>query len=303
MGGGDTPQAPKANYKKDIQQFVAGLRSTMPDVLGMEGRYRNDFTGLNLGDIQDFTRGAKGETGIVDQASGLIGQAGKQLGKARANELRQMTNQASGVRNLLANVSPESAQMVKFAQEDAVAAQRAAMGLTGSERRSAQQFAREGAADRGRLMDNSALASEVLNRDTILSAKRQEAQAATQNAYNLANSFYSAPGLQALSSTPNSYQAGQSYLGLGLGAIGSAKPQLVDIGAGLNLGAANRQNQFAANAANAGKPNPYMTAGTGALSGAATGAAVGSVVPGIGTAIGAIGGAIIGGAGGYYGAR
>jgi hypothetical protein len=305
MGGGDKPEAPKINYKKDIEQFVSGLRSSMPDVLGMEGRYRNDFTGMNLGDVRDMLQGTKGEQGLMDQSGKLITQAGKQLGKARAQELRQMTGQSGQVRNFLESVSPESAQMVAFANQNAQTAQRAAMGLTGSEQRSAQQFAREGAADRGRLMDNSAMASEVLNRDSILGAKRQEAQAATQNAYSLSNSFYSAPGLQALSSMPNSYQAGQGYLGMGLGAIGSAKPQLVDIGAGLNLGASNRQNQFAANAAAAGRVNPYISAGAGALSGAATGATVGSALAatGLGTATGVAAGAATGvGAGAAAGA-
>lgn len=154
-------------------------------------------------------------------------------------------------RGLMQGLSPESAAAVQQASQAAATANANAQGLTPGETRSAQQFAREGAASRGRTFDNTGIAAEVLNRDNILGQKRAEAATATGNAFNLANSFYTAPGLQALSSTPQSFQAGQNYLNIGLGGVGSAKPQLVDIGAGLNLGAADRQNELQRQSANA----------------------------------------------------
>lgn len=241
----------EVNYQRDINSFVQGMKGSMPTVLGLENRYRDNFTGLNLGDIADFMGGTKGQMGLLGLGRQFTKSAGNQLGAARRMELGQMTRQADNVRGLFQTLSPESARMVGMAQQDAIRAQQAAQGLTGSEQRTAQQFAREAASDRGRVMDNSAMAAEVLNRDNILGQKRQEAYSATQSAYNLANSFYTQPGMQALSSVPNSYQAGQGYLNLGLGSIGSARPQLVDIGAGLNLGAANRQNFNGAQMANA----------------------------------------------------
>jgi len=293
--GGSAPSAPKTDYAKDITSFVKGLKKSMPDVLGMENRYRDNFTGLNLGDISNFLSGTNGQNGVVGMGGKYGKQAGKQINQLRKQELAQMTGQTGAVRGLLSSLSPESAQMVAYANQNAADAQRNAMGLTGQEARSAQQFAREAAGDRGRVMDNSAMAAEVLNRDSILGAKRQEAYGATQSAYNLSNSFYTAPGLQALSAMPNSYQAGQSYLGIGLNGIGSAKPQLVDIGAGLNLGAAGRQNQFAASSAaaqqQAQQQAAYMSGG------ASAGAAVGTAIfPGVGTAVGGL----LGGAAGYY---
>lgn len=243
--------ATQTNYRRDIRQFVQGMKSTMPDVLGMESRYRDNFTGLNLGDIQDFIGGTKGQQGLL-ALNNLFGkQSAQQLQGARGRDLRGMTDQAGLTRNLMQAVSPESAKMVKLAYQDAIQAQKNAQGLTGQEARSARQFALEGSQMQGREGDNSALAAQVLNRDNILTQKRQEASQMTQNAYGMANSFYTQPGLQALSSTPQSYTAGQQMLNLGLGAIGSAKPQMIDIGAGLNLGAANRQNLVGMAAANA----------------------------------------------------
>jgi hypothetical protein len=65
-------------------------------------------------------------------------------------------------------------------------------------------------------------------------------------AYQAAGGFYTAPGLQLFGSQPLSYQSGQQMMGLGLEAIGSGRPQMIDIGTPFNLGAAERQNQFQA---------------------------------------------------------
>ena len=67
----------------------------------------------------------------------------------------------------------------------------------------------------------------------------------------MAQNFYTAPGLQALGSAPLSYQAGQDQLRLGLGAIGSAVPQMINPDTGVNLGMQQRSLQQQAAAANA----------------------------------------------------
>lgn len=238
------------NYAADIRNYVAGIRQSMPGVLNLEQRYRNDYTGLNLRDVQDFTMGTQGMPGLLELSNLFTRKTGNQLEQARGREIGGMVDQTGKARNLLQGLSPQSVEMIRLATQDARQLQQQAGGLTGQEARSAQQFAREGAASRGRLMDNSAISAEILNRDNILAQKRAEASAATERAYNMATEFYS-PGLGILSRTPQSYQAGQSMLTLGLGGIGSATPQMVDIGAGLNLGATSRQNAIGAAAANA----------------------------------------------------
>ena len=67
----------------------------------------------------------------------------------------------------------------------------------------------------------------------------------------MAQDFYTRPGLMALGSAPLSYQAGQQQLGMGLGAIGSATPQMINPDVGVNVGMAQRANQVQAGAAGA----------------------------------------------------
>lgn len=264
--------ASKPNYRRDINQFVGGIKDSMPRVLGIENRYRDDFTGLNLEDVRNFMLGSGGERGVLDLNNLFTKRANNQLTRARGLDLRDMRGQAGLTRGIMDNLSPESAKMVDLAYQDAIEAQRNAKGLTGQEARSARQFALEGSQMQGREGDNSAIATMALNRDNILTQKRAEAAAATQNAYGMANSFYTMPGLQALFQTPQSYAAGQQMMNLGLGAIGSAKPQMVDIGAGLNLGAANRQNltgMAAANAQASAAQNAAIMNAFGGIAGAA----------------------------------
>lgn len=182
-------------------------------------------------------------------------------------------------------LSPEAAQQVANAQVIAQQAQRRAeqRQLSPQEARMATQTAREASGQRGMLDSMGSVASEVLNRDMyreqVQQAARQEASQLGSQAYNLGQQFYTAPGLGALSSAPLSYQTGQQQLGLALGAIGAGTPQLYDIGSALNIGAAQRQNQVAAQAAGAQARAGYSA----------------GLFGGIGSAIGGIGGGILGG--------
>lgn len=292
MGGSDSVDSPKTDYRGDILKFTRGVRDALPKVLNAEGKYRNDFSGLNLDDISNFLGGTKGSEGLFGQLRGANNKAEGLISDSRRNDIKGMTGQTGITRSFLDALSPESAAQIKGATEQAALARQNAQGLTGQEARDASQFARESSADRGRVMDNSSIFAEGLNRDSILTGKRQEAAQMTNSAYNMANSFYSTPGIGMLNSPSQSYQAGQGLLGIGLSSIGQSKPQLIDIGAGLNLGAADRANQLGAAAANAQMPSK----GAQAAAGAATGATIGTAVyPGIGTAVGAV----IGGAGGY----
>lgn len=267
MGSPDTPSAPKVNYQKDINQYVGALGNALPKIFNLENQYRDDFTKLNMRDVRQ-TLGGQG--GLFDLSRRAANQSTDLIGDMRRQELLRMRNQTGATRNLLKNLSPEAASMVQQSVDDANIAQRSALGLTGSEQRTAQQFAREAAADRGRVLDNSSMASEILNRDDILARKRAEASQATNNAFNLATQMYTQPGLQALYSTPQGYSAGQNMLGLGLGAIGSARPQMVDPGMGFNLGAVNRNNQLQANMAGTQAQSNYnagLMGGFGSLIG------------------------------------
>ena len=115
----------------------------------------------------------------------------------------------------------------------------------------ADQTARAAYASRGRLMGNAAVAGEILNREGIMAQKRAEAAQARNAAFGQAQEFYTRPSLMALGSAPLSYQAGQQQLGMGLGAIGSATPQMINPDVGVNVGMTQRAQQTQANIAGA----------------------------------------------------
>lgn len=275
----DTVKAPKANYSADMQKYVSALQKSLPGVLGLEQQYRPEFGDLNLADIGNFLVGRNGQEGIFG-LSGQATQAGiDQYGQAQAQNLGQLQGLVPGQRSFLQSLNPQGAGMVDNATMAAQNAYRSAQGLTPQEERSAQQFAREGYAARGRINDNASIAGELLNRDSMLGQKRQEAAQLGQQAYGMSQGFYSQPGLQMLNSTPAGMQQGNQLLGYGLGAVGANVPQMVDVGMGFNLGAAERQNQLAAQAANAQSQASYSS---GIWSG------IGGIAGGIGSAFAAL---------------
>jgi len=271
---GSTPKvtAPKMDIAKDIQSYVSGMSQSLPQILTQEQQFRPQLQGLNLSDIQSFLSGTQGQQGIFGLSRSAAEQAGMGLGQARQAELGLMAGQAGLTRGLMDALSPEQAGVVRGFSNEAQRALASAQMLTPEERRSYQQTAREAAAASGRLGSNAAIASEVIGREDMLARKRAEAAQAGQNAYNVAQGFYTQPGLGLLSAAPLSYQQGQNFIQTGLGAIGAGTPQLFDTSVGLNLGAAQRSNQLQAAAANAQASAAKSAAIYGAI-GQAAGAA------------------------------
>ena len=257
--------APKADYSKDISSLLSAFQQAMPGILSFEQQYRPEFQRQNLADVSQFGLGVLGLSPQFTQG------AAQQLGAAREAELGQMTGQAGLTRGLMAGLSPEQASAVQQAQQESQRAYAAAQGVTPEQQRMYQQAAREGAQAAGRVGGNAAIASEIMGREDIMARKRAEAAQAGERAYNMAGQFYTQPGLQLLGSQPLSYQVGNQMMGLGLDAIGAGKPQLFDVGAALNLGAAQRQNIVNANAANAQARASYSSGLFSGLGGIAQG--------------------------------
>ena len=277
MGSVPKVKAPKMDIAKDISSYVSGMSESLPQIFTQEQQFRPQFQGLNLGDIQSFLGGQGGQQGIFGLSREASQQAGMGLGEARAAELGQMTGQAGLTRGLMQGLSPEQAYAVQNADNEARRAYASSQSLNPQEQRSYQQTAREGASAAGRIGGNAAIASEVMGREDMLARKRMEAAQAAQNSYNLSQGFYTQPGLNLLSSAPMSYQQGQNFLQTGLGAIGSGTPQLFDTSVGLNLGAAQRSNQLAAQSANAqakAAQNAAIYSAIGEIGGSASKAAM-----------------------------
>jgi len=209
-----------------MEAYIGTYGDVLPKVIGLEEQYRPEFLGLNLGDISTFLRGTDGQEGIFGLSQAAQQATAGQLAESRAGELGTAAEQTGLFRQFVEGLSPEQAAAV-------------------------QKQAREAYGARGMLGSTGSVVGEALGRENILAAKRQEAAAARGDLFNLASSFYTAPGMAYLTSAPVSYQAGQQTLGLGLGAIGSAVPQMINPDVGANLGMANQQNITAAQAANA----------------------------------------------------
>jgi hypothetical protein len=274
MGSAPKVKAPKMDIGADIGNYVSGMSKSLPGIISQEQQFRPQLQGLNLSDIQSFLSGAGGQQGIFGLSNQAAQQAGMGLGEARQAELGQMTGQAGLTRGLMQGLSPEQAYAVQNADAEARRAYASSQSLNPQEQRGYQQAAREGASAAGRIGGNAAIASEVMGREEMLARKRMEAAQAAQNSYNLAQGFYTQPGLNLLGSAPMSYQQGQNFLQTGLGAIGAGTPQLFDTSVGLNLGAAQRSNQLAAQSANAqaaAAQNAGIMGALGSIGGAAFG--------------------------------
>ena len=252
--GGSTPKVPipqAPDLGSDISSLLTPLGQKMGDIVAFEQKNRPTLGSLNLGDIQTFLQGGNGQQGIFGLGQGAYQAGVDQQLQAQRQQLFGQQQQVQGLRNLQSTLSPEAAMATEQASNAARTAYAASLGVTPEQQRMAQQAAREAAQASGRLGDNSSIASEVLAREDILARKRAEAAQAGNQAFQLGQSFYQQPGLQALYSTPAGMQIGQNYLNYGVQSIGQATPQLFDVGQALNLGAAQRQNVLSAQTANA----------------------------------------------------
>jgi len=246
-----TPQVPQVDVEGDIRKYVSGYRKALPDVISSEREYRPQFLGLNLRDLNTFLSGTGDQMGLLGLGRMLQQEATQDLSATREAEFASMMGMAPQFRSFAQALSPEAQAQVEASAAEAARASQAARQLTPQEQRMADQTAREAYASRGRLMGNEAVSSEILNREGIMAQKRAEATQARNAAFGQAQEFYTRPGLVGLGSTPVSYQAGQQQLGMGLGAIGSATPQMINPDVGVNLGMAQRAQQTQANIAGA----------------------------------------------------
>lgn len=275
MGGSpEAPEAPKADYNKDILKYTQGVAGALPTVLNFEQQYRPQFQGLNLGDISTFLQGGNGQQGSIGLQGLATQQSLGQLGDARAAEIAQMQGQAGAARGLMGSISPEAAAQVANAQSEAQRAYASSRNLTAEENRMATQSARESFAARGMLNSNASVAGEALSREGVMAAKRNEASMRGAQAFDMGQAFYTGPGMQLLGSMPLSYQAGQQQLGIGLDSIGAGTPQLFNMDAALGAGAADRQNEFNSRVAGA-NAEAANSAAKWQAGGAVAGAAVG----------------------------
>ncbi len=217
--------------------------------LDLSERFGPQFMGQMFRQTGQFLGGVNGQPGFNALQLSTSQQAGKTLAQIRAEELGQMTGQAPLTRGLLQSLSPEQAAVVQGSAQEAERARISALGATPEEKRMYEQTAREAFQASGRLGGNASIAAEVMGREDLMRQKRKEAEAAGLNAFNQAGSFYTQPGLQALSTAPLSYNAGQKDLALGL-QLGPQSSGQFDYNMPINLAMTQAGAQNSADLAN-----------------------------------------------------
>jgi len=293
------PTPPPAPRPIDPGQSALEFTRAMADpvlqgqILASEQMYRPQYTQLELADINTLLQGGGGNMGLLglqDLASRQAAGIGQELTSAqRAADIADV--EALGGRATAALRAADPMQQAIVNQLNALAAQRfAATGqLSPQEMRGAQQAARLGGLSRGRVGDVSTVASEVLNREQALAARRQEALQAAQMAF-AANQATAADPFQAILGRPAQAPGmGMASTQFAAGLAGQPLgPNLFDPNAGINL--ALQQN---ANLAN------YQSSLYGAQAGyaGATNQGRGAMIGGIVGGLGALGGGIAGGIG------
>ena len=224
--------------------------------LDLSQRFGPQFMSQMFGQTGQFLGGVNGQPGFNALQLSSSQDAGRSLSQIRSEELAQMTGQTGLVRGLMQSLSPEQAAIVQSSSQEAERARLSALNVTPEEKRMYEQNAREAYQASGRLGGNASVAAEIMGREDTMRRKREEAAIAGTNAYNQAGSFYTQPGLQALSEAPLAYNAGQKNLALGL-QLGPQSSGEFDYNMPLNLamtqaGAQNQSNMagYQMNAAN-----------------------------------------------------
>jgi len=267
MGGGTSVPTPKEpNIGQDISKYVTGYGQALPGVLSLEGQYRPEFGKLNLADMGQYTTGLQS---IQDQATRT---AQGQLTSSKAGELASMTGLTGAGRSFLDTLSPEQAAMVRQSTQAATQAYGRAGTLSPDQLRSSQQQARESAMSAGRVGGNAGVASEILNREQMLGARRAEAAQAGQQAFGMGQSMYQAPLMALLGAPSQAYGAGQQFTQYGMGLLGQSTPQMINPDTGANLAAAYRRDVLGAQSAQA-QADASSRAGTMGMIGSTIGAA------------------------------
>ena len=270
MGGGvSVPKPKEMDYANEGIKYLNAQGPLLDKTLALQNQYNPQFGKSNLADIRQFSTGLQD---IQDQATRA---AQANLTSSKAGEISSMTGLVGAGRNFFDAVSPEQAAMTRQATLAAQQAYGRAGTLTADQMRSATQQARESAGQSGRVGGNADIASQILNREQMLGARRAEAAQAGQQAFGMGQSMYQSPLMALLGAPSQAYNSGQQFTQYGMGLLGQNNPNLINPDTGINLAAAYRKDVLGAQSAQA-QANASSSAG---LMGG-----IGSAVGGIATA-------------------
>lgn len=256
------------NYRKEGARYLNAMGPLLGKTNQIEAQYRPEYAKTNLADMGQYTAGLQNIQNRATQ------EAQNQLTSSKAGELASMTSLTGAGRGFLQGLSPEMDAMLRQSTQAANQAYSMSGTLTGDQLRSSTQQARESAAQSGRVGGNADIASQILNREQMLSARRGEAAQAGQQAYQMGQSMYQAPMMALLGAPAQSYGAGQQFTQYGMGLLGQSTPQLINPDTGINLAAAYRKDLLGAQSAQA-QADAAQSAGNSSMFGSIAGAGVG----------------------------
>lgn len=241
---------PEANYGEDINKLIQGYQQATPQNVAFEQSARPQYMGLNLADASNFLQGTQGQQGYFSLQNLATENTQNLLNKSKQNEIQGMQGQTQDIISLFNQMSPEVAAALKNQAQLTQTANQQAQGLSGEDKRIADQAAYEQGLASGRVSDNITGIMGALNRTGIMDQRRGSASQMNQSLFNL-GSGYQGSILSLLQQPSQAYAIGNQALNVGLSQMGNANPAYGIMDTALNLGATNRNNQFQAQQANA----------------------------------------------------
>jgi len=209
-------------------------------IIAAEEQFRPRYAALELADIETFAKGTEEQGGLFD----LLEESGRRAGEIqreslaeqRAADVAALQEYAPQVTEAYRMADPFGAKLADLQLAQAEQLYASADQLSPEQKRLAEQEARAGSLARGRIGDESSIASEILGREGFKSQLRGEARQAGQLAFGQARNMAGDLGSVILGRPSMALGMGQNVLGQAQGqAAGPMGPQLFDPNVGINL--------------------------------------------------------------------
>ena len=231
----------KYMFGKDFESFQGITDPRLQErIIGAEETFRPRYAALELADIQTFAQGTDGQGGLFD----LLEESGRRAGdiqreslaEQRAADVAALQEFSPQVTEAYRMADPFGAKLADLQLAQAEQLYASADQLSPEQQRLAEQAARAGSLARGRIGDESSIASEILGREQFKSQLRGEARQAGQLAFGQARNMAGDIGSVLLGRPSMALGMGQNIVGQAQGqAAGAMGPQLFDPNVGINL--------------------------------------------------------------------
>jgi len=245
-----------------ISDLEAELAQTSPTTTTTKRRGRSSYSGTTTEEVenpdykrlqseiasQKATLDTLSPTRMREDTPGLFGLLEEQSQRAFELQQEQLAAQRAADVGALQEFAPQVVEAYRAADPEstalAQAAQQQAMGLfeeaagplSPERRRMAEQAARAGSLARGRIGDESSIASEILGREQFKSALRAEARQAGAGAFGQSRALAGDVGMTLLGRPSQAINLGGQMLGQAqMQASQPIGPQLFDPNVGVNL--------------------------------------------------------------------